>query len=340
MAKVRVGLNGFGRVGRNLVRILAKHRDIEVAAISDIADAKSLEYLLKYDTLFGRYPEAVSLAEGVLTAGDKKIPLLNGREPGDVKWSDHKVDVVIEATNRPRSHAEASKHLGAGAKRVLLCVPSTDKADLAVVMGVNHKDITAKHQIISHASPTAHAAVPLLKILDEAFGLERMFYTAISAYSTDQRLADVPAGHPRRSRAAAENIVPLESETETEALIGALVPALHGKVSSMALKVPVSNGSVVDMVTFTKKPITVQAVNDAVQHAAAGAYKHVLEYMADPIVSSDVKQSPYSSTYDSEATMVLGQNAVKTLSWFDNSWGYAQRAVDLVEFLAKEGGLS
>ena len=338
MAKVRVGLNGFGRIGRNIFRILAKHRDIEVAAISDIADAKSLEYLLKYDTLLGRFPESVSLAEGMLTVGDKKIPLLNGREPGDVKWGDHKVDVVIEATNRARSHADASKHLTAGAKRVLLCVPSTDKADITVVMGVNHKDITAKHTIISHASVTAHAAVPLVKILDDAFGTERMFYTAISAYSTEQRLADVPAGHPRLSRAAAENIVPVESKSE--ALIGVLVPALKGKVSAMSLKVPVPNGSVVDMVTFTKKPITVQAVNDAVKSAAQGAYKHIVEYMADPIVSSDVKQSPYSSTYDSEATMVLGQNAVKTLSWFDNGWGYAQRAVDLVEFLAKEGGLS
>lgn len=336
MAKVRVGLNGFGRIGRNIFRILAKRSDIEVGAISDIADAKSLEYLLKYDTILGRFPEPVSLADGVLSVGGKKIPLLNGRDPGDVKWGEHKVDVVIEATGRARSHADASKHLAAGAKRVLLCVPSTDKADITVAMGINHKDIGAKHAIISHASATTHAALPVLKVLEDNFGVERMFYTAISAYSLDQRLADVPAGHPRRSRAAAENIVPLEDPSE--ALIGELVPSIKGKVSAMALKVPVSNGSVVDMVTFTKKPVSVQAVNDAIKSAAHGPYKQILEYMADPIVSSDVKGSAFSCTYDSEATMALGQNAVKTLSWYDNAWGYAQRAVDLVEHLAKQEG--
>jgi glyceraldehyde 3-phosphate dehydrogenase len=337
--KVRVGLMGFGRVGRNIFRILYNRDDIEVAAISDIADPKSLEYLLKYDTILGRFPDELSVKEGHLYTRGKQIKMLAGREPGDVPWGDLGVDVVIEATARYRSRQEASKHLEKGAKRVVLCVPPTDEPDVTIVMGVNHKDLSPKHRIISNASITAHCAVPIIKILDKAFGIERLNYTAIHAYTSDQSLADVPGADFRRSRAASENIIP--TEVRSDKLFEHLVPSLKGNISGMALKVPVLNGSVVDMVSFTKKPVTVTAVNEVVRTAVAAEYRNIVEYAVDPIVSSDVKQSPYSSTFDSLATMVLGDKAIKTISWYDNGWGYAHRAVELIEYMAKmEGGLS
>ena len=335
---VRVGLMGFGRVGRNIFRLLYKRNDIEVAAVSDIAEPKSLEYLLKYDTILGRFPDGVAVKDGFIHTCGKQIPLLAGRAPGDVKWGELGVDVVIEATARPRSRQEVTKHLDMGAKKVVLCVPSTDAPDITVVMGVNHQDLQAKHRIISNASITAHSVIPLMSILQSAFGIERVFYTAVHAYTGDQHLADVPANNLRGSRAATENIIP--TETKSTKLFEDFIAPLQNKISGMALKVPVMNGSLVDMVTYTTKPISVDAVNEAVRAAAAAQYSNIIEYSTDPIVSSDVKQSPYSCTYDSMATMALGTNAVKTIAWYDNGWGYANRAIDLVQHIAKlEGGL-
>jgi glyceraldehyde 3-phosphate dehydrogenase len=337
--KVRVGLMGFGRVGRNIFRILYNRDDIEVAAISDIADPKSLEYLLKYDTVLGRFPDELSVKEGHLFTCGKQIKMLSGREPGDVNWGELGVDVVIEATARFRSRYEVSKHLDQGAKRVVLCVPPKDEPDVTVVMGVNHQALSPKHRIISHGSITAHCAVPIIKILDNAFGIDRLHYTAVHAYTNDQRLADVPADDLRRSRAATENIIP--TETKSDRLFAHLIPSLKDKISGMALKVPVMNGSLVDMVSFTKKPVTVTAVNEVIRTAVAAEYKGIVEYATDPIVSSDVKQSPYSCTFDSLATMTLGNNAIKTIAWYDNGWGYAHRAVELISYMATlEGGLS
>lgn len=339
--KVRVGLMGFGRIGRNLARILHSRNDIEIVAISDIADAHSLAYLLKYDTLWGRFPEPVALQDDYLHVGNKKIAIVAGRDPSDVPWDKWQVDVVIEATGRPRSREQASKHLEKGVKRVVMCVPPTEtsSADVSVVMGINHQDLNAKHRIVSNASVTAHAALPVIQVIEQAFGIERLFYTAVHAYTGDQRLADVPAPEMRTSRAAAENIIP--SAAESPHILATFVPSLRDKIDGTILKVPVQNGSLIDLVTFTKKPITVTAVNDAVRSAAAGRLKGIIEYSTDPIVSSDIIRSQYSSTFDSLATMALGDHAVKTLSWFDNSWGYAHRAIDLVTHLAQmEGGLS
>lgn len=337
--KVRVGLMGFGRVGRNIFRILYNRDDIEVAAISDIADPKSLEYLLKYDTVLGRFPDELSVKEGHLFTRGKHIKMLSGREPGDVDWGELGVDVVIEATARCRSRQEVTKHLDRGAKRVVLCVPPTDEPDVTVVMGVNHQILQPQHRIISHASITAHCAVPIIKILDNAFGIERLHYTAVHAYTSDQRLADVPADDLRRSRAATENIIP--TETKSDRLFEQLVPSLRRKISGLAMKVPVMNGSLLDMVSFTKKPVSATAVNEVVRTAVAAEYKGIVEYASDPIVSSDVKQSPYSCTFDSLATMTLGDNAIKTISWYDNGWGYAHRAVELIAHMAQmQGGLA
>jgi glyceraldehyde 3-phosphate dehydrogenase len=333
---VNVGLMGFGRIGRNLFRILYKNEDIRVTAISDIADPKSLEYLLRYDTLLGRFPDTVSVTDGHLFVRGKQIKMLNGREPGDVPWGELGVDVVIEATARYRSRAEVQKHLDAGAKRVIMCVPPTDEPDITVVMGVNHERIKREHRIISNASVTAHCAAPIIKILDRAFGVDRLFLTTVHAYTNDQRLADVPADDLRRSRAATENIIP--ADTNAARTLMQLLPHLEGRISGMALKVPVSNGSLVDMVTFTKEKVTVASVNEVVRTAVEADYKQYVEYLVDPVVSSDVRQSPFSSSYDSLATMALGDHMVKTISWYDNGWGYAQRAVDLIDYLASHPG--
>ncbi len=330
---VRVGLMGFGRIGRNIFRILYKRDDIEVVAISDIAEPKSLEYLLRYDTIMGRFPEPLSVSEGHLYVRGKQIRMLSGREPGDVNWADFGVDVVVEATARYRSRAELAKHLTSGAKKVILCVPPTDAPDLTVVMGVNHDDLKREHQIISNGSITAHCAAPILQILDRAFDLERVYFTTVHAYTNDQRLADVPAADLRRSRAATENIIP--TDTNAAQVLMHLLPHLEGKIQGLALKVPVPNGSLVDMTMFTKKPVTVTAINEVVRTAVASLYHDFVEYAVDPIVSSDVKHSPYSSTFDSLATMVLGDRLAKCIAWYDNGWGYAHRVVDLVEYLAE-----
>lgn len=335
----KVGLMGFGRIGRNLFRILYKRDDIQVTVISDIANHKNLEYLLKYDTILGRFPDAVSIADGGLFTYGKRVTMLSGREPGDVQWGELGVDVVVEATARYRSRAELKKHLDAGAKRVILCVPPTDEPDITVVMGVNDKQLRAEHRIISNASITAHCAAPIISIVDGAFGIERMFFTTVHAYTNDQRLADVPAGDLRRSRAASENIIP--TDTNAARVLERMMPHLHGKITGLALNVPVSNGSLVDMTMFTRAAVTKVAVNEVVRTGVAAKFPKYVEYATDPIVSSDVKLSPYSSTFDSLATTTLGDHMVKTIAWYDNGWGYAHRVVDLIERLALiDGGLS
>ena len=335
---VRIGLMGFGRIGRNVFRILYKREDMQVVAISDIADHKSLEYLLKYDTIMGRFPDTVSVAEGNLYTYGRQIRLLSGREPGDVDWQALGVDVAVEATARYRSRAEVQKHLDAGAKRVILCVPPVDEPDITVVMGVNDQQLTSQHRIISNASVTAHCAAPIIKLVDDAFGLERMFFTTVHAYTNDQRLADVPAKDLRRSRAATENIIP--TDTNADRVLEQLLPHLQGRITGLALNVPVPNGSLVDMTMFTRQPVTKTAVNEVVRTGVDAKFSKYVEYVSDPIVSSDVKLSHYSSTFDSLATVALGEHLVKCIAWYDNGWGYAHRVVDLIDRLAHlEGGL-
>jgi len=333
---IKVGLMGFGRIGRNLFRILYKRDDVRVVAISDIADPKSLEYLLKYDTIMGRFPDQVSVTDGHLYTYGRQVKMLAGREPGDVNWAELGVDVVVEATARYRSRNELKKHLDAGAKRVILCVPPVDEPDVTVVLGVNDSALKPTHRIISNASITAHCAAPIMQLIDGAFGIERMFFTTVHAYTNDQRLADVPAADLRRSRAATENIIP--TDTNAARVLEQLMPHLEGRITGLALKVPVPNGSLVDMTMFTKKPLTVVAVNEVVRTGVAAKYAKYVEFSTDPIVSSDVKHSPFSSTYDSLATTTLGTNLVKCIAWYDNGWGYAHRVVDLIERLAQMDG--
>ncbi len=327
MAPMNIGLSGFGRIGRNLFRILYKSDDIRIAAISDIAEHSALEYLIRFDTIFGPFPDELSIKEGHLYVRGRQIPMLVESEPGEVSWGDLGVDVVIEATGRQRTREQIERHLESGAKRVILCAPPKDPPDITVVMGVNHHLIQPEHRIVSNASCTAHGVAPILKILLEAFGIERAFLTSVHAYSNQQRLADVPAEDPRRGRAAAENIIPQETNAAEMAM--ELIPELRGRVAGKALSVPVPNGSVVDLVCWHEKPVTVTSINEVVRTAASALYRDFVHFEDDPIVSSDIIRSAYSSTFDSQATMILGEKVSKTLAWFDNGWGYAHRVVDL-----------
>ncbi len=329
MQTIRVGLSGLGRIGRNLFRILYKNPDVRISAISDIADHAALEYLIRFDTIFGPFPEEVSVKEGYLYVHGQQIPMFSGRRPGDVPWGDLGIDVVVEATGQQRTRRELEGHLEAGARAVILCAPPKDPPDITVVMGVNDDQLRPEDRIISNASCTAHCAAPVMKILNEAFGIEKAFLNTVHAYTNQQRLADVPAKDPRRGRAAAENIIP--QSTNSAQMIMGLIPELEGRVTGEAMNVPVPNGSCVDLVCWHGKPVTVTAVNEVIRTAASSPrWTEIVHYEDDPIVSSDIIRSPYSSTFDSLATMVLADRVSKTLSWYDNGWGYAHRVVDLI----------
>ena len=333
MAQVAVGLMGLGRIGRNLVRILYDRDDVRLAAISDPADHAGLEYLLRYDTILGRFPAPVKLEDGRLDVAGRQIHMLSAEDPGQVPWGELGVDVVIEATGKHRSRQELQRHLEAGAKRVVLCAPPLDPPDITVVMGVNDHLLRPEHRIVSNASVTAHAAGPILAILQRAFGIERAFVSAVHAYTSQLRLADVPAEDMRTGRAAAENVIPQRSRV-ADMLMG-LLPELRGKLSGMALNVPVPNGSVVDLVCWHERPVTKEAINEAVCTAAGDpAWQQIVDFEDGPIVSGDIRLSPFSTTFDSLATMTIGERVSKTLSWYDNGWGYAHRAVDLIRRFA------
>lgn len=333
MTPIRVGLMGFGRIGRNLFRILYDRDDIRLAAISDVADHKSLEYLLRFDTILGRFPEEVSIQGGNLYVVGRQIPMLSERDPGDISWGALGVDIVIEATARQRSREQLKRHLERGAKRVIMCVPPEDPPDITVVMGVNDDQLRSEHRIVSNGSCTAHCAAPVLKILHEAFGIRRAFMGTAHAYTNNQRLADVPSEDPRRGRAAAENIIP--QETNSAQVVMELIPELQGRLTGSAMNVPVPNGSVVDLVCWHDRPVSRESINEVIRTAAAGRWKKYLDYEDYPIVSSDIVRSPYSSTFDSVATMALGDKVSKTLAWYDNGWGYAHRVVDLIQRFAE-----
>ena len=329
-----VGIFGFGRIGRNLFRLLHARDDIRIGAISDLGEPEGLAYLLRFDTLLGRFTEDVAIEDGKLCVGGRRIPLLAGKEqPAVPRWGDLGVDTVLEATSRGRTRAEVEAHLAAGARRVILLAPPLERPDITVVMGVNDARLTLEHRMVSNASSTVHCLTPVLVILEAAFGIRRALFTTIHSYTSAHRLADVPAEDKRRGRAAAENIIPQASRSP--AMVLDLLPELSGKLTGYAMNVPVSNGSVVDLVVWHEKPVTPAAINEAVRAAiATERWNRVLDYEDAPIVSSDVARSRFSATFDSLATMTLGKNVSKTLSWFDSGYGYAHRAVDLVDRFA------
>jgi glyceraldehyde 3-phosphate dehydrogenase len=326
----RVGIYGFGRIGRNLFRLIYGRDDIRVGAISDLAEPAALAYLLKFDTLLGRFPDPVALEDGRLRAGELSIPLFAGKDaPAIPPWGDLRVHTVFEATSRGRTRAEAEAHLAAGAKRVILLAPPLEPPDATIMLGVNEAKIDPAQRIVSNASSTVQCLTPALAILDTVFGIRRAIFTTIHSYTSAHRLADVPLEDKRRGRAAAENIIPQASRST--GIVVDLLPALRGKLTGYAMNVPVSNGSVVDLVCWHEKPVTRAAIDEAFRAAAlSDRWRRVLAYEDAPIVSSDVARSTYSATYDALATMTLGDRVSKTLSWFDSGYGYAQRGIDLV----------
>ena len=332
MNPINVGLVGMGRIGRDLLRILYRSDEIRIAAIDELADPEGVEYLIRFDTILGPFPEELSVREGHLYVVGRQIPMLATEPPEAAPWRDLGVDIVVEASGRPRSRHDLERHLEQGARRVILCAPPLDPPDITIVMGVNDDHLTVEHQIVSNGSCTAHSAAPVLRILDQAFGIEHAFVTSVHAYSNQQRLADVPTEDPRRGRAAAENIIP--QETNAAEVIMGLMPELDGKVTATSVSVPVPNGSVVDLVCWHDKPVTRAAINEVMRTATAADWEGILNYEDDPIVSSDIVGSSYSGTFDSLATMVMNGRVSKTLSWFDNSWGYAHRVVDLIRRLS------
>jgi glyceraldehyde 3-phosphate dehydrogenase len=328
-----IGLMGFGRIGRNLFRILYQSEDIKIAAISDIADHKALEYLLRFDTILGPFPDEVSIKENNLYVVGRQIPMLS-ETVGNVPWGDMGVETVIEATAQHRTRDDFEKHLQQGAKRVILCVPQKTPPDITVVMGVNDDQLKAEHKIVSNGSCTAHCAAPVVKVLNEAFGIKRAFLNTVHAYTNQQRLADVPSEDKRRGRAAAENIIP--QETNASQVVTELIPEMAGRLTGASMNVPVPNGSVVDLVCWHEKKVTEMAINEVIRTAAASdKWRGILSYEDDPIVSSDIIRSTYSSTFDSMATMVQKENVSKTLAWYDNGFGYAHRVVDLIRKFEK-----
>ena len=327
---MRVAINGFGRIGRSVFRILDKREDINVVAINDLFDREALAYLLKYDTVMGGFGDATVRIEGdVLHTANDTVKMISERNPADLPWKELDIDVVIEATGVFRTKESLTNHLTAGAKRVILTVPSKDEVDYTVVLGVNEDGLKPEHRIVSNASCTTNCLAPMAKVLDDAFGIVEGVMTTTHAYTNDQRLADVPHSDWRRSRAAAENIIP--TTTGAARAVGKVLPQLKGKLDGIAARVPVADGSVVDLIVEVNRNVTVEDINAAVLAATkTDRLKNVLQYSENHLVSSDIIGNPYSSIYDASYTRVVGNRIVKVLNWYDNEWGYSNRVVDLV----------
>ncbi len=336
MAPIRIGINGFGRIGRTVLRIAHERRaEFEVVGINDLAPADSLAHLLRYDTVMGRFGAEVKSREGELAVGGRPIRVSAEKDPANLPWKELKVDIAIESTGVFRKRDEIAKHLAAGAAKVVLTVPAKDDIDAMVVLGVNDEVLKKEHRILSNASCTTNCLAPVAKVLHDAFGIRRGLMTTVHAYTNDQRIADQIHKDLRRARAGAQNIIP--TDTGAARAVGKVLPALKGKLDGMALRVPVVNGSVVDLVAVLDKEVTKESVNAAMQAASQGPMQGILEYCSDPIVSSDVIGNPHSSVFDSLATMVIDANMVKVVSWYDNEWGYSCRVLDLVARAHKLG---
>jgi glyceraldehyde 3-phosphate dehydrogenase (phosphorylating) len=329
---VRVGINGFGRIGRNVFRAaLESQADVEIVAVNDITDAQTLAHLLKYDTVYGPLAEDVRAGDGTITVGGQEIKVLAEKDPAALPWSDLEVDVVIESTGRFRKRDEAAKHLEGGAQKVIISAPATEP-DVTVVLGVNFEEVydPDNHDVISNASCTTGCLAPVAKVLHGAIGIERGLMTTIHAYTADQNLQDGPHTDLRRARAAAENLVP--ASTGAAKAIGIVIPELQGKMHGFAVRAPVPTGSVVDLTMIVSRDTTAEEVNAAVREQAdTGDLTGILSYTEDPIVSSDIVKNPYSSIFDSQLTSVLGGNLVKVVAWYDNEWGYSNRCVELAQ---------
>ncbi|MBP7052689.1 MAG: type I glyceraldehyde-3-phosphate dehydrogenase [Phycisphaerae bacterium] len=336
---VKVGINGFGRIGRLVLRALAAKADkFEVVAINDLFDADMLAYMLKYDSTQGRFAGTVEAKGSSIIVNGKEIPILGEKDPAKLPWGKNGVDVVLESTGKFTSRAVEGKagydtHLVAGAKRVLLSAPAKDKPDATIVLGVNDGELKASMKCISNASCTTNSLAPACKVLHEKIGIVKGLMTTVHAYTNDQAILDMPYKDKRRGRAAALSTVP--STTGAAKALGEVIPALKGKLHGYALRVPVPDGSITDLTFMAARKTSVEEINGAMKEAAAGAMKGIIEYVTDPIVSSDIIGNPHSSIFDSTNTIVLDGDMVKVTMWYDNEWGYSCRTVDLIERIAK-----
>ncbi|MCF3964096.1 type I glyceraldehyde-3-phosphate dehydrogenase [Streptomyces fuscigenes] len=331
---IRVGINGFGRIGRNYFRaLLEQGADIEIVAVNDLGDTATTAHLLKYDTILGRLKAEVSNTADTITVDGHTIKVLSERNPADIPWGELGVDIVIESTGIFTKKADAEKHIAGGAKKVLISAPAKDE-DITIVMGVNHEKYdAAQHHVISNASCTTNCVAPMAKVLLENFGIVKGLMTTVHAYTNDQRILDFPHKDLRRARAAAENIIP--TTTGAAKATALVIPELAGKLDGLAMRVPVPTGSVTDLVVEVEREVTKDEVNAAFQKAAEGQLKGLLSYTEDPIVSSDIVNWPASCTFDSSLTMVQGKS-VKIIGWYDNEWGYSNRLVDLTVFVGNQ----
>jgi glyceraldehyde 3-phosphate dehydrogenase len=332
---VRVGVNGFGRIGRNFWRALdSLDHDVEIVAVNDLTDTKTLAHLLKYDTILGKLQHEVTAGEGVITVGGKEIKVLSDRDPGALPWGDLGVDVVIESTGHFTKAEGASKHLAGGAKKVIISAPATGE-DLTVVMGVNDSQYDGSQTILSNASCTTNCVAPMAKVLNDNFGIVKGLMTTIHAYTNDQVILDFPHSDLRRARAAAQNIIP--TSTGAAKATALVLPELKGKLHGYALRVPVMDGSVTDLTVELSKSVTVDDINDAFKAAStSGPLAPYIAYSTDPIVSSDIVGAPVSVTFDSPLTLVLDGNMAKIIGWYDNEWGYSNRLADFTALVASK----
>ena len=332
---VKVGINGFGRIGRSVFRILSNRDDIEVVAINDLFENQQLVYLLKYDSVMRVYDKEVTADDDYMYVDGKKIAMTAEKDPANIPWGKLGVDIVIESTGVFTKNEQLQKHLQGGARKVILTVPAKDEIDATIVMGVNDDTLKPEHKLVSNASCTTNCLAPIAKILHERFGIEEGFITTVHAYTNDQRLADVPHKDFRRSRAATQNIIP--TTTGAARAVGKVLPELKGKLDGMAMRVPVPDGSIVDLVAKVRERPDTAAVNAAVREAAEGPLTAIVEYSEVPLVSTDSIGNPHSSIFDALSTRATGDGYVKVVAWYDNEWGYSNRVVDLIDRLAAVG---
>lgn len=325
---IRVGINGFGRIGRLVFKAAYKDPNFEFVGINDLTDARTLAHLLKYDSTHGRFPDGVRWEGENLIVADKKYPIMAIKSPAEIPWARLGADVIVESTGVFRDRARLEDHLKGGAKKVVLTVPAKDEIDAIVVLGVNDDVLGPEHKIISNASCTTNCLAPVAKVLHDSFGIEHGLMTTIHAYTNDQRVLDMPHKDLRRARSAAVSIIP--TTTGAAKAVGKVIPALKGKLDGLAFRVPVMDGSVVDLVARLSRSVTVEEVNEAMRKAAEGKLKGILEYTEDPIVSADIIGNPHSSIFDALSTFVMQGNMVKVIAWYDNEWGYSHRVVDLI----------
>lgn len=328
----KIGINGFGRIGRNVFKLLLETPGFEVAGINDLTNAKTLAHLLKYDSVHGNFKGTVEAKGDAIVVNGKEIKITAIKNPAEIPWGEMGVDIVLESTGIFRAKAQCEMHLQAGAKKVLLSVPPKDAIDAVIVMGVNDDTLKATDKIVSNASCTTNCLAPLAKVLHESFGIKRGLMTTCHAYTNDQPAQDQPHSDLRRARAAAQSIIP--TSTGAASAVGEVLPALKGLLDGMALRVPVIDGSVVDLVAELNQEVTAEQINAAVKAAAEGPLKGILQYTEDEIVSVDVIGNPHSSVFDAQCTSVIAGNLVKVISWYDNEMGYSNRCIDLFKKMA------